>query len=1012
MFNYPSYNIKAVCKLCYAMVLAAIFLCSDAVAQQRTISGVVSSEKENLPLPGVSIKVKNSTNGVVTDGNGRFTIAVPNNSTLVFSYIGFVTKEYPAVSVPMNVRLSEDMTSLAEVIVQVPYGSQTKASFTGSSVTVKATDLEGRPRASFQESLQGNVAGLQSTTGTGQPGAGLNVRIRGVGSYSAASSPLYVVDGVPVVDGAPTVLAFSSNTLAGISANDIESVTVLKDASATSIYGSRAANGVVLITTKRGAAGRTKVSATGQQGFSQVALTDKNKPLSTAETTELLIEGVINNTTGALASINTPEAAYQYLITQGLKPDVNTDWYDVITQKGNFGQYDVSASGGGDKTTFYVSGGYYKQDAVTKGQGFERITTRLRVKNQASDRLSINMGLAPNFQKLSTIGNAGLGANPVRSLNRLVPWVTPYNADGSYSGILYNPEVVRKENRYDTRLYSIIGDLGAELKILKDLSAESKVAIDMNYTDDYRYWSPLWVDGASVKGRGANYTTTIVNWNITNLLKYRKQFNDLGLEATLGQEAQKITNKRVSTQADNFAAEGLYSLSSAATPYVTWSDYAEAALVSYFLNTSLNYKQKYYLNLTGRTDGSSRFGANVRYGTFGSIGFAWNMHKEDFMSGLSFLNELKLRASYGVNGNQASEYYGVPGIYSTGGVYAGEPAYIMAQIQNDNLTWEKNKPFDIGIDFALFGQRLTGAFDYYSRVTSALLMNAPISFTNGLGTINQNIGSIKNSGIELTLNSHNIKSSTTNGFNWRTGFNISTSKNTVEKLSGVSQIISGRYNREIGGNYYEFYIPGWAGVDPTSGDALWYTDGTKTATTKTYTQATPFNQGSALPKFFGGLTNTFDYQRFSLSFMVYFNWGGKLLDEWGTYTSNDGSSGVTDYGAIARVDYDNRWKQPGDNAKSPKMVYRGTQTGLASQMSSRFLYDASYIRLRDVTLSYDIPVSNKILNKAQVYFRANNLFTYTKDDMLRNDPETYVGGILNQNIPVSRQLLFGLNINF
>lgn len=991
--------------------LLIIVFSINAYAQQITVKGKVVSSKENTPLPGVGIREKNKPNATQTDNNGNFTITVDANASLLFSYIGYISAEVKAAT-SLTVKLQEDVSSLTEVVVSVPYGSQTKASFTGSATTLKAKDLEGKPRASFQESLQGNVAGLQASQGSGQPGGGLNVRIRGIGSYSAGSSPLYVVDGVPVVDGAITVLAQTSNTLAGINSNDIESVTVLKDASATSIYGSRAANGVILITTKSGAAGKTKINASVQQGINQITDKDRNRPLSTPEISELLIEGVINNTTGALAGINDPTAAYNYLLTQGLKPDVNTDWLDVITQTGKYSQYDLSASGGTDKTTFFASGGYYKQDAVTKGQNYEKMTARLRLKNQATDRLSFNLGFAPNFQKLSTVVGAGTGANPVRSLNRLVPWVAPYNADGSYTSITYNPELQRLENVYDTRIYALLGDAGAEYKFFDGFSAESKVGIDVSYADDYKYWSPLWVDGTAVKGRGMHYTSTYVNWNITNLLKYRKQINDFGLEAILGQEAQKTTRKFVSTQGQGFAGEYLYNLSSTSTPFVAWSSSGESTLASYFLNTSLNFKQKYFLNLTGRTDGSSRFGKNVRYGKFGSVGVAWNVHKEDFMANLSFVNELKLRSSYGINGNQHAEWYAVPGIYSTASVYNGESGYVMAQIQNDNLTWETNKPFDIGVDVALFNQRLTFTFDYFNRVTGDLLMNAPISYTNGLGSQDQNIGSFRNTGVEFAVNSHNVKASSTDGFNWRTNFNISTTKNSIIELSGANQIISGRYVRNIGGDFYEFYMPGWAGVNPVNGEGLWYTDATKTATTNIYGNAGSFAQGSALPKFFGGLTNTFDYKKISLSFMLYFNVGGKIYDGWGTFTSNDGSSGVTDYGAIARVDYDNRWQKPGDNAKSPKMVFRGSQTGGSGQHSSRFLYDGTYVRLRDVTLSYELPINKKYLNKAQVYLRGNNLLTYTKDDMLRKDPETFIGGQLDQNIPNARQILAGLNITF
>jgi TonB-linked outer membrane protein, SusC/RagA family len=977
------------------------------------VSGVVLST-DGTPLPGATILVKSSKLSTITDTKGAFNINASAGDILVVSFVGYNSRELKVTEASFNgtltIRLSQVEAQLQEVEIVVAYGKQKRASYTGSATVVNAEALEGKPRASFQESLQGNVPGLQSTSGTGQPGAAGNIRIRGTGSINANSSPLYVVDGVPINDMVPTVLAFSSNPLAAINPNDIESVTVLKDASATSIYGSRAANGVIMITTKSGAAGKTKLNIAAQEGFSEVALNSRNKLLTTSEMTELLVEGVINSNSTALANITTPEDAYDFLLSQGLKPDVNTNWYDVITQKGKFRQYTASASGGTEKNTYYASAGYYKQDAVTKGQGFERINARFRMKNTASKRLTFNMGFAPSYQKLSTIGNAGLGANPVRSLYRLVPWVAPYNADGSYSSIQYNPEIVRRENVYDTRIYSMLGDMGLELKLIDNLVAETKVAIDMSYTDDYRYWSPLWRDGMSMNGRGANYTTTLINWNITNLLKYNKRLGAFNLDATLGQEAQKRTRKRVSTQADDFAREGLYSLSSASKPYIAWSDMAATTLASYFLNTSFGYDSRFILNLTGRIDGSSMFGSAVRYAKFGSIGFAWNMHREEFMEPLHFIDELKLRSSFGINGNLYNEWYGVDGLYTTTAVYNNTPAYVLSQLENQRLTWEKNRPFDIGVDFSLFRNRLSGSFDYYKRVTSDLLLNAGVSATNGVTTQNRNIGSMENTGIELALTSKNIVATKPDGFAWNTSFNISTGKNTITSLGGVRNMISGVYNREIGGDFYQFYMPGWAGVDPATGNGLWYRNGEKNSVTTNYDSASSFKQGIARPKFFGSLTNTFEFKRFSLSFMLYVHWGGQVYDSWGSYTSSDGSAGVSDYGAIARVDYDNRWRKPGDIASSPKIVYGGSQTGLSSHVSSRFLYDASYIRLRDVTLSYHIP-RNKVVQNATIYLRGNNLFTYVKDDKLRLDPETYVGGVLNQNLPIARQLLVGLDIS-
>lgn len=991
---------------------------------------IVSESGE--PLEAVSITVRGSSKGTSSNASGYFTLTnVSDESVLAISSVGFeaieisvarlkaLTTEAPFNAAGGTIRKTTSGTFIVELkptvaqlkdIVVIPYGTQQRSDYTGSVVTVSDKELAGRPRASFQESLQGNVPGLQSTIGTGQPGAAGNVRIRGTGSINAGSTPLYVVDGVPVNDMQATVLAFSSNPMAAINPNDIESVTVLKDAAATSIYGSRAANGVIMITTKSGAAGKTRINASVQHGFTEMVVNDRNRTLNTSEMTELLVEGVINSQSSGLIGITTPEAAYDFLVSQGLKPNIDTDWLDVILQKGQLRQYDLSASGGSATNSFFASLGYYKQDAVTRGQGYERATARLRMKNKGLERLTINAGLAPSMQKLSTIANAGTGANPIRSLYRLVPWTRPYNEDGSYSSIAYNPEIVRRENVYDTRIYSLMGDFGAELKLMPNLVIESKAAADVSFTNDYRYWSPLWVDGKAANGRGAEYTTTMINWNITNLLKYHGEVGRLKYSATLGQEANKKTRKRISTQADGYAREGLYSLASASKPFVAWSDQAETSMASYFLNTNFGFDSRFNLNLTGRIDGSSMFGRNVRYARFGSIGASWNLHREEFLKDLIFINELRLRASYGINGNLYNEWYGVDGLYSTTAVYNGAPGYLLSQLENQMLTWEKNKPFDIGVDFSLFNRRLSGSFDYYKRLTTDLLLNAGISATNGVPSQNRNIGSMENYGIELLLNSQNIVAPQADGFSWSTSFNISTGRNIITALGGVNQMISGVYNREIGGDFYQFYMKEWAGVDPETGVGLWFADTDRKTATTDYDSAVNLNQGAARPDFFGGLTNTFSYKRFSLSFMAYFSWGGQLYDNWGTYTSSDGSAGVSDYGIISRVDYENRWRKPGDIASSPKIVYGGSQTGTASQASSRFLYDASYIRLRDITLSYSIP-PNKLIQNARVYARANNLFTYVKDDRLRQDPETFVGGILNQNLPIARQLLLGVDIS-
>lgn len=983
------------------------------------------------PVWGASIFVKGSSKGTQSNEQGRFQLAgVREGAVLVVTFVGYATQELTvhfqqdgAVQLKGGdaSRTSEGQIAIVmkpaarqmdEVLV-VPYGTQSRASYTGSAVTVKSEQLEDRSRPSFQQSLQGNVAGLQVMESTGQPGAAPTVRLRGISSFGGINTPLYVVDGVPMLTQEITSLATSSNSGAGINPNDIESITVLKDASAASIYGSQGANGVILITTKKGSAGRTNISASANYGVNRMATSSRNKPLNTEEMTSLLIEGVINR---SINGITTPEAARDYLITQGLKTDVNTDWMDVITQSGQYQQYNLSASGGNDKTKFFLSGGYYKQDAVTRGQWFDRKTGRLSVNHKASKRLSFNGSMNLASQRLSTVPAAGTGQNPIRSLYRLVPWLSPYTATGEYNPALtYNPEIVRNENKYETSIYQAIGNVGAQLQFTDYLSAESKVGIDIHYSDDYRYWSPLWADGRGTNGRGMEYSTLWANWTVSNLLKFNKQIGGLGINATVGQEGARRNLKRVSTQANNFAAEDLYTLANASEPYLTYSYKAAATIASYFVNTSFNYDQKYYINLTGRRDGSSRFGSLVRWANFWSAGGAWNIDKENFMMNAKWIDRLKLRASYGLSGSQLGDYYGAQGFLSGGNNYMNLPGFIIAQIESGTLTWEENRPLDIGLEFEFFRGRLSGAVDWYTRRTDRLFQDMPVPMENGVSTVNFNVGSMKNYGWEFTLNGQAVKAKKAGGFNWDVQLNFSTQQNKILKYQDSSKV-QGVYLRQIGGDFYQYYLRGYAGVDPENGEALWYTDASESKTTNVFNQAAPYKQTgkSALASFYGGLNNTFTFKGISLSTHIFFNWGNHIYDSWGQFTQSDGSAGLSETALMSRMNYDNHWKQPGDNAKYPKVMYRGSQSGLTSQSSTRFLYDGSYIRLREVTLSYQLPLKGpmtQVLKGAQIYLRGNNLFTYIRDPYLPYDPEVDISGLLDQNLPISRQFAIGVNLS-
>lgn len=981
------------------------------VSQYQLVSGKVSDENGN-GLAGVSVLVKGTTTGTTTDALGNYSLNVVNieRAELEFTMVGYSSvivhiKGRTVVNVTMGLKIE-----MQEEVMIVAYGKQTRASFTGAAVDVDMNKIKESPLSSFQESLQGNVAGLQMSTQSGQPGAAQDVRIRGIGSINASSDPLYVVDGIPIVTSSITNsnIAKSSNTIAGINPKDIADITVLKDASATAIYGSRGANGVILITTKQGQAGKTKFDFNAQKGVSQMLIRDMYRPLNTDQLSELMVESRVN-------AGSTRQQAEDYIFSR-IDKTINTDWVDVVTRNAQYDDYNMSASGGSDKTQFFSSLGLHHQDGVVIGIGQKRLSGRLNLSHKATNRLKIDLGVSANKQTLNTNSDAGAAANPVRTMLREVPWEPVYNSDGSYNTsilLTYNPVGMVKENIRESNIYGILGNIGLTFDIAKNLSFQTKGNLDFNFVDEFKYDNPYFGAARNSGGEGRQYKRNLTNYNITNLLKYSKGFNvDHHLNVTLGQEAQKIQSGSVYAYASNYAHPKLTTLANASVYQNATSSRTASAISSYFINANYSFQNKYYFNVTGRRDGSSRFGSAVRFANFGSIGAAWNVAAEDFMNPAGVLKELKLRASYGVNGNQEIGNFASLGLYKTGADYDGEPGYIYDQQSNPNLTWEKNEPFNIGLDFN-FNHRLTGTIEYYTRTTSSLLFRVPMSATNGLNDYLANVGEMKNSGMEISLNSVNIDNSS--GLRWVTNFNLTTNKNRITKLEGDESIIDGMFIRELGGDFYTFYMPGYAGADPANGDALWYKDANKTTTTNKYSEAEYAKQGSALPKFFAGMYNSFTYRNFGLSFLLYLNYGNKVYNYWGRYTHSDGSAQLNDRGNMAMEIYQRRWQKPGDVTYIPKVVWNNKQSGLSTQQSTRFLYDGTYLRLRDITLSYNFPKSllNPIgFNNIRFYLKGTNAFSWIKDKRIDMDPEVGIDGQSDLRMPISRQILVGLDLSF
>lgn len=961
---------------------------------QHNVSGVVRDADGN-PLEGVSVTIRGTDRGTATNENGEYNLqAVDESAVLVFSMIGFSSQ-----TVHVNKRIRIDISlkpavSAQEEIIVVGYGTATRQSFTGSATTLKSDVLAKTPRVSIQETLQGNAPGVMVSSGSGEPGSVPNVRIRGIGSINAGKSPLYVVDGVPL----------EASGVQSINANDIETLSVLKDAAAASIYGSRAANGVVLITTKSGKKGKTVINATAQLGFNNVTMHDDQKPLRTSEVLELLREGWIN-------AGKDPEKFQAEIVKNEVDTTVDTDWFGELTRQGIYQQYDVSVSGGNENTQFYLSTGYFDSKGALMGTDFKRYNTNFKVTNQATDRLSISAGLKLNHRVRNSQSDGGSHANPVRMYKRYMPWLKVYNDDGSYDlsySNNYNPVAVVNENWKRNYNYGLLGNLLLKYEIFGGLTFENQASVDFNYNDENNFYKAGIGTARKNGGQASYYTSRTANLINTAILRYKKSFGDHTLNAFTGYEAEQVKNQASSLSKENFLP-GTVTLDNASVLKSGGTSQTANSLVSSFLNGTYNYLSKYYLSASVRRDGSSRFGTQRRFGTFWSVGASWNISAEDFMLDQNFFTQLRLRTSYGVNGNQDLGDFASRALYRNSD-YLELPGYIFTNYGNDLLTWEKNKPFNVGLDFGIFNNRLTGNVEYYERMTTDLLLDQPISATNGRTSLTDNVGEMKNSGFELELNSRNIVSSK-NGFEWSSSLNFSTLKNRITKLN--APIVSSSYNRYEGGDYYQLYLIGYAGADPQTGESLWYQDGSKSETTNNYNEAGYFNHGSALPKFFGGFTNYLSYNKLSLSFMIYYNVGNKVYDNWGSNASSDGGKGFSPTDNMSRYYYNHRWQKPGDITDMPKVVYKGKQSGSSSHSSARYLYDGDYIRLRDVSLSYDLTsqgLKTIGISAARVYVRGSNLFTYVKDKRMTFDPEVSIGGKVDQNAPIYRTILFGIDI--
>lgn len=979
------------------------------VFAQRVITGKVTDENGN-PVANASVTVKETGAGVSTNAAGDFSIPVDSRSkTLVFSYVGKSNEEMVIGSQSViNVSLKQEGKALDEVVV-VAYGTQVKKKVTGAIAKVDGADLENKPFTSVDQMLQGKVAGLQSTSPTGQPGGIQQVRIRGIGSITAGAAPLYVVDGIPINSGDVSRLNNTSNALAGINPNDIESISVLKDAASASIYGSRAANGVILITTKKGKAGKSKIRVDSEFGFGNTAyINDLAKPLNRDQYFTLTREGLVN--AGA-----TQAQIDATLNTLGFNNTANEDWVGNVTRQGTTQNINVSLSGGDSKTTFYTSAGFFDQKAVVITSDFRRYSGSFNLRHKASDKLTVGINATGSYIHQNSPAQSSGFRNPVAGAYWLRPSQNAYNADGSLNisntvfNQLYNPLAIAEYDRIQLNNVKVLTNFTGEYQFYKDLKYTTKFGIDFINIEEERYDNPFFGDSRTVGGRMYNYDTRLANWVWSNLLNYKHDFlanKELGVDLTVGYEAQKSKQYNITTRGEGVPATTSIPLPVPSSPSVASGARTDYAFVSVLSMAQVSYKNKYSLSGSVRRDGSSRFGSNNKYGTFWSVGGAWNLDQENFMKGIKFINALKVRSSYGVNGNAEIGNYTWKGTYIFNANYNQQPGSAPNQVENPDLTWEINKPFNVGLDVVVWDGRLTVNADYYVRKTENLILNDPLSRTSGFNSVSANVGSMENKGVEFQVNVIPIR---TKNLTWDFTFNIAVNKNKITALRNNADILGLPFIRRVGEDFQSIYTRLWAGVDPATGNPLWYTDATKSQTTTNVTTVQRGIIGSASPKGFGSFSTSVNYKGFSLDAQFNYQYGNLVYDNWGFISWSDGFNPQ-----LNKIQKQlRRWQKPGDFTDVPKYVYGGANVSNAE--SSRWYYKGDFIRLRDLTLSYSLPKSimNAVkLDNAKFYVRGTNLWTKAFDENITFDPEQPLTGVNDLQILLQRTISVGLTLGF
>lgn len=1004
----------------------------------KQISGKITDERGE-PIIGATIVVKGTSNGAITDLDGNFSLGgVPSDAIIAVSYIGYQNREMSVKDRnTFVVTLVEDARQLDEVVV-VGYGTQSKTRVTGSIASLKNDQIKDMPVTSFEQAIAGQMPGVQVMQQSGAPGSGASMKIRGSSSITAGTNPLIVIDGFPM----------TSDDMTSLNPEDIETIDVLKDASSSAIYGSRGANGVVVITTKKGKEGRPKISAKAYYGVQSVA--KKVDMMDAYEYADFVATARNNYWVDLKPGVNKPSDPNSARPSKARIPDylvpylnkeaglVNTDWQDEIFRTAAIQQYDLSVSGGTDRVSYYTSVSYSNQDGVIENSAFKRISARSNLSVKLNKHISFDFDIAPSYSVKNKVSESNHKEDGVVLMTMIAnPAAAAYNEDGSLmygdqiekgqawgTAAFESPLATALKIKDDQKIFNLLSNINLNVKILDNLNFKSHFGIQYNKLEE-EYFRPSYLAGynskAPSKAIGKYWSYTTSNWVTENTLNYKLDVGDHYIELLAGISAQKEDYRTVNMVASDFPDDNITSLNagivnSGATNNSTWT------LFSYFARINYSFKNRYLLAASFRRDGSSRFGKNNKYGTFPSVSVGWRVTEEEWMKNQEIFSDLKLRASFGGTGNfQIPNYSSYSLLHAANYLYSNviSNGLTPATAPNPNIGWEKTKQWNVGVDMGFFSNRLTLGVDYYKSVTDGLLLDVPVPAASGFTTSLQNIGKVNNKGIELS-----VKADIGNdNFRWSPSFNFSKNKSEVLQLGpNQTQILQGNNLTQVGGEIGSFYVYNILGVYTSEEDLNKYPH-LSTAKIGSYiyedvnndkkiTDADRKVMGNYMPDFTVGFHNSFNYKGFDLNFMIQWVQGVDIFNKQNAFLFNEEGWGIG-----SKKLYNNWFSENNKNATYARPL--ASPTDKLYESSNFMIEDGSYLRFTNITLGYRLPkkvIGRFNLSDLRFYVTAHNPFTitsysgYNPEVSASTNPLT--PGLDYGGYPINKSIVFGVNVNF